>query len=100
MEQHQSDQINRLTLVSVIFLPITFVTGFFGMNFNWMIANIGDRRAFLALGVALPKSSSADRRAVSPARAPPRRAQARGRPAAGSAQAAGAAAVRSVAIKA
>ena len=26
--QHQSDQINRLTLVSVIFLPITFVTGF------------------------------------------------------------------------
>lgn len=52
--QHQSDQINRLTLVSVIFLPITFVTGFFGMNFNWMIANIGDRRAFLALGVALP----------------------------------------------
>ena len=54
MEQHQSDQINRLTLVSVIFLPITFVTGFFGMNFNWMIAGIGDRRAFLALGVALP----------------------------------------------
>ena len=52
--QHQSDQINRLTLVSVIFLPITFVTGFFGMNFNWMIANIGDRRAFLALGLALP----------------------------------------------
>ena len=54
MEQHQSDQINRLTLVSVIFLPITFVTGFFGMNFDWMIASIGDRRAFLALGVALP----------------------------------------------
>ena len=54
MEQHQSDQINRLTLVSVIFLPISFVTGFFGMNFDWMIANIGDRRAFVALGVALP----------------------------------------------
>jgi len=54
IQQHQSDQINRLTLVSVIFLPITFVTGFFGMNFNWMIANIGDRRAFLALAVALP----------------------------------------------
>ena len=52
--EHQSDQINRLTLVSVIFLPITFLTGFFGMNFNWMIANIDGRRAFVLLGIALP----------------------------------------------
>ena len=50
---HIERQINRLPLVSVIFLPITFVNGFFGMNSNWMIANmIG---AFLALGVALPE---------------------------------------------
>src|SRR5208337_3722190 len=32
----QGEQISRLTVVSVIFLPITFLTGFFGMNFGWM----------------------------------------------------------------
>jgi Mg2+ and Co2+ transporter CorA len=35
--QRQGEQINRLTLVSLIFLPVTAVTGFFGMNFSWMI---------------------------------------------------------------
>ena len=62
--QHPSDQINRLTLVSVIFLPITFVTGFFGMNFNWMIANIGDRRLPCARPGAASDHRRPDRRAV------------------------------------
>jgi Mg2+ and Co2+ transporter CorA len=39
--QRQGDQINRLTLVSLIFLPLTFITGFFGMNFGWMNEVIG-----------------------------------------------------------
>jgi Mg2+ and Co2+ transporter CorA len=52
--KRQADQINRLTLVSIIFLPLTFITGFFGMNFNWMIQNISSADAFLLLGVLLP----------------------------------------------
>ena len=50
----QSEQINRLTLVSLIFLPVTALTGFFGMNFNWLIASIASGEAFLILGVLLP----------------------------------------------
>jgi Mg2+ and Co2+ transporter CorA len=50
----QADQINRLTLVSLIFLPITFITGFFGMNFAWMTEAIGSATTFVLLGVILP----------------------------------------------
>ena len=55
--QRQGEQINRLTLVSLIFLPLTFITGFFGMNFGWMNEAIGSAPAFVALGVALPAVS-------------------------------------------
>src|SRR5262249_53926768 len=55
--QHQGDQINRLTLVSLIFLPLTFITGFFGMNFGWMNDAIRSAPAFVELGVALPAVS-------------------------------------------
>jgi Mg2+ and Co2+ transporter CorA len=56
--QHQSDQISRLTVVTVIFLPITFLTGLFGMNFNWMINHIGSGLGFLVLGLVLPALSA------------------------------------------
>src|SRR5262249_7248607 len=52
--KRQADQINRLTLVSIIFLPLTFITGFFGMNFGWMNQIIGSADAFVLLGVILP----------------------------------------------
>jgi len=55
--QRQGNQINRLTLVSLIFLPITFLTGFFGMNFGWMNQAIGSAPAFAALGLGLPALS-------------------------------------------
>lgn len=41
----------QLTLVSTIFLPITALTGFFGMNFGWMVGQIDSPGAFFALGV-------------------------------------------------
>jgi Mg2+ and Co2+ transporter CorA len=54
LAQWQSQQISRLTVVSVIFLPITFLTGFFGMNFGWITSNLSGLMVFLTLGVFLP----------------------------------------------
>lgn len=44
----------RLTLVATIFLPLTLATGFFGMNFQWMVDRIGSFPAFLILGIVVP----------------------------------------------
>jgi Mg2+ and Co2+ transporter CorA len=44
----------RLTLVAIIFLPLTVSTGFFGMNFGWLTSAIGSVAAFVVLGVVLP----------------------------------------------
>jgi hypothetical protein len=57
--QRQGEQINRLTLVSLVFLPVTALSGFFGMNFNWMIDHIASAEAFLILGLLLPALSVA-----------------------------------------
>jgi magnesium transporter len=47
------DQVmKQLTVIATVFLPITFITGFFGMNFGWMIRQIGSGAAF-TIGVAL-----------------------------------------------
>ena len=43
-----------VSVVATIFVPLTFLTGFFGMNFGWMVDHIGSPRAFWLLGVAVP----------------------------------------------
>jgi magnesium transporter len=40
-----------LTVVATIFLPLTFITGFFGMNFDWMVRQIDTALAFWLLGI-------------------------------------------------
>jgi magnesium transporter len=41
----------RLTIVATIFLPLSFITGFFGMNFDWLIQHLESETAFWLLGV-------------------------------------------------
>lgn len=50
----QGNRINQLTVVTIIFLPITFLTGYFGMNFQWIDNLIEGAAAYVILGVVLP----------------------------------------------
>ena len=54
IDLRQNEIIYRLTVVSTVFLPLTFIVGFFGMNFGWMVRSIDTLLAFILLGVALP----------------------------------------------
>lgn len=49
----QNGVINRLAIVSTIFLPLTFLTGFFGMNFTYMTDELESRIVFWLLAVGL-----------------------------------------------
>jgi len=53
----QNATIEQLTILATVFLPLTFVTGFFGQNFAWLVGHIHSRGAFLIDGIgglALP----------------------------------------------
>ncbi|MGE7434312.1 magnesium and cobalt transport protein CorA [Kitasatospora sp. NPDC001175] len=48
----QSDTMERLTILATVFLPLSFVVGFFGQNFGWLIGHIAGFTAFLVLTVS------------------------------------------------
>ena len=50
----QSDRINVLTIVTMVFLPISFLTGYFGMNFNWLDDQLNSFGSWVLFGLALP----------------------------------------------
>ena len=47
----QSDTMERLTILATVFLPLTFVTGFFGQNFDWLVGHITGLARFVELGI-------------------------------------------------
>jgi len=46
-------RIARLTVFATLFLPLTFVTGFFGMNFAWLVGHIVPAWTFWILAVGV-----------------------------------------------
>ena len=40
VSNRQNDVMKQLTVIATVFLPLSFITGFFGMNFGYLVTNL------------------------------------------------------------
>jgi magnesium transporter len=55
----QNETAKQLTIIATIFLPLTFITGFFGQNFGWLVEHVDNFWDFAVLGIGLLALSAA-----------------------------------------
>lgn len=52
VSNRQNEVMKQLAIVGTIFLPLSFITGFFGMNFSWLVTKgIASTWSFFVLGL-------------------------------------------------